>query len=320
MRWGDVRVRHGVLGLATGAAAALFGLLPWIATGMHLPLQNLWADPSVTRSDMPIALLPFSQYQVTLVAALVLVGSATAGLLVRLLGRRLLPVGRWSALAGVLLVQLVALVQTTVVTEAGLHPAPSAQGVADPMTNASELYLTALVAGTLGMIALGAVVFSVLATAPSPVAVVALAVASLAFGAWSNGLVAPISRVPDDSTATTLRLIRWLPAVVTGIGVAATRLRSPARVMGAGVAALVVWVGTAAVTAVASAVGSRVLLARPRELADYAAAVFQAALGPAGHGLGLAAAAAVIGTTGALVVALTVRWRGRPIGSDAASA
>jgi hypothetical protein len=54
-----------------------------------------------------------------------------------------------------------------------------------------------------------------------------------------------------------------------------------------------------------------VLLSRPRELADYAVDVFQAALGPAGHGVALGAAAAVIGTIGAAVVALTARQRGR---------
>jgi hypothetical protein len=278
---------------------------------MRLPLQNLWADASVAPSDMPTVLLPFGQYHVTLVAALVLTGSATAGLVVRLLGARLLPVGRWSALAGVVLVQLVALAQTTVVTEKGLRPARTAPGAAGLTSDPAMLYLTALVAGTVAMIVVGAVVFWVLATASAPLAVVALAVASLAFASWSNGMVAPVGHVPDGSTATALGVIRWLPAVVTGIGVAATRLRGPARVVGAGAAALVVWVGTAAVTAVASAVGSRVLLSRPRELADYAVDVFQAALGPAGHGMALGAAAAVIGTIGAAVVALTARQRGR---------
>lgn len=304
-----------------GLLSAVFGLLPWVTTGMRLPLQNLWADPSVAASDMPAVLLPFSQYHVTLVAALVLTGSATAGLVVRLLGPRLLPAGRWSALTAVVLVQLVALTQTTLAAEKGLRPAGTAPGTttltsSDPAT----LYLTALVAGTVAMVVVGAVVFWVLASASAPLAVVALAVASLAFASWCNGLVAPVGRVPDDAAATALRLTRWLPAVVTGIGVAATRLRSPGRVVGAGVAALVVWVGTAAVTAVASAVGSRVLLARPRELADYALEVFQAALGPAGHGLGLGVAAAVIGTLGAMLVALVVRQRGGLDRTDAASA
>jgi hypothetical protein len=125
------------------------------------------------------------------------------------------------------------------------------------------LYVAALVAGTLAVVALGTVVFWGLATASAPVAVIALAVASLAFAAWCNGLVAPTTRVPDDVTATALRVTRWLPAVVTGIGVAATRLRSPGRGVGAGVAVLVVWVGTAAITAATSALGSRVLLSSP---------------------------------------------------------
>lgn len=310
MQQGDARGRQAVRGGVIGLCAALFGLLPWLVTGMRLPLQNLWADPSVAPSDMPVVLLPFSQYHVTLVAALVLTGSATAGLVVRLLGARLSPLGRWSALAGVVLVQLVALAQTTLATEKGLDPAGAARGPGSLTSDPATLYLTALVAGTFAVVVVGAAVFWALATASAPVAVVALAVASLAFASWCNGLVAPVGRVPDASTATAFRLTRWLPAVVTGLGVAATRLRSPARAVGAAVAALVVWVGTAAVTAVASAVGSRVLLARPRELADYAGAVFQAALGPAGHGLGLGIAAAVIGAVGAAVVAIALRQRG----------
>lgn len=47
--------------LALGAAAAIVGLIPWIITGMRLPLQNLWATDT-RPADMPLALLPFSQY------------------------------------------------------------------------------------------------------------------------------------------------------------------------------------------------------------------------------------------------------------------
>ncbi|MDJ0378729.1 hypothetical protein [Cryobacterium sp. PH31-L1] len=63
--------------LVVGMLAAIVGLLPWLVTGMHLPIQNLWAADSVPE-DMPIALLPFSQYTITLVVAVVVTGSALA--------------------------------------------------------------------------------------------------------------------------------------------------------------------------------------------------------------------------------------------------
>ncbi|MCU1438326.1 MAG: hypothetical protein JWP66_1413 [Naasia sp.] len=60
------RRRVGLLpGVAIGIGAALIGLPPWIVTGMRLPLQNLCAV-EVRPEDMPVALLPFSNYVVTL--------------------------------------------------------------------------------------------------------------------------------------------------------------------------------------------------------------------------------------------------------------
>lgn len=45
--------------LPVGAAAAVLGLLPWIVTGMRLPLQNLWAADTAP-DQMPVAFLPMS--------------------------------------------------------------------------------------------------------------------------------------------------------------------------------------------------------------------------------------------------------------------
>jgi hypothetical protein len=214
------------------------------------------------------------------------------------------------------MVQVGALVQTAVATGAGLRRDPVSAvargGVLGANGDASQVYLTALVVGTAAAVALGAAVFLGISAAPAPLALVALAVASIAFASWCNGLVVAVTGVGDALATDLLRAIRWVPPVVTGLGVAATRLRTPGRVLGSVVALTTLWVGTAAVTAVSSAVGSRVLLSRPRELVDYGAAVFRSALGPAGDGLTLAAAAAVIGVVGAAVVAATAHRRRRP--------
>lgn len=45
--------------LLVGALVAVVGLLPWIVTGMRLPLQNRWAAETLP-GDMPVALLPFN--------------------------------------------------------------------------------------------------------------------------------------------------------------------------------------------------------------------------------------------------------------------
>ncbi|TPW93097.1 hypothetical protein FJ656_35030, partial [Schumannella luteola] len=71
-RWGGALASLGI-----GVAAALLGLLPWILTGMRLPLQNLWAFDALPE-QMPVAWLPLSQYSVTFVLGILVVGAASA--------------------------------------------------------------------------------------------------------------------------------------------------------------------------------------------------------------------------------------------------
>ncbi len=290
------------LGVGTGVLSGVVGLLPWIVTGMRLPLQNLWATPTVDPADMPVALLPFSQYSVGLIGAMLLVGGAVAGLAVRLLGeRRGLP-GRLAtvlAATGLLVVQLVALVQTAVVTGAGLRTDRSiGTGAA---ISAAQVYLVALMAGTLLAIALAVVLLVVLARTAPGVAVVAVAVGALAAGTWVDAfLVSPVG-FADGSVSAVLSVTRWVPAVLVGLGIARTGLTSVGRVIGSVLALAVLWSGSAAVTAVTAALGTRVYLPYPLELASFGAEVFRSALGPAGTGIGSALVALVIGGAGALV-------------------
>lgn len=290
------------LGVGTGVLSGVVGLLPWIVTGMRLPLQNLWATPTVDPADMPVALLPFSQYSIGLIGAMLLVGGAVAGLAVRLLGeRRGLP-GRLAtvlAATGLLVVQLVALVQTAVVTGVGLRTDRSiGTGAA---IGAAQVYLVALIAGTLLAIALAVVLLVVLARTAPGVVVVAVAVGALAAGTWVDAfLVSPVG-FADGSVSAVLSVTRWVPAVLVGLGIARTGLTSVGRVIGSVLALAVLWSGSAAVTAVTAALGTRVYLPYPLELASFGAEVFRSALGPAGTGIGSALVALVIGGAGALV-------------------
>lgn len=299
------------LGVGVGVLSAVVGLLPWIVTGMRLPLQNLWATSTTDAADMPVALLPFSQYSVGLIAAMLLVGGALAGLVVRVLGARLGVSGRLGtvlALSGVLVVQLVALVQAAVVTGAGLRMDTSfGTGAA---ISASQVYLVALVAGTLLAIALALVVLVVLARTRAAVAVVAVALVALATGSWVDAfLVSPVG-FADGSVSAVLAVTRWLPAVLLGLGIAWSGLRTVGQVVGSVLALVVLWTGSAAVTALTSALGTRVYLPYPLELASFGAEVFRSALGPAGTGLGSALVALLIGGAGALVVRW---WRSRAV-------
>jgi len=276
------------------------GLLPWIVTGMRLPLQNLWSSSTTDPADMPVALLPFSQYSVVLIAGLVLVGGAVGGLVGRRLRPRLGRAGVVAAALGLLGVHLVALVETAVVTGAGLSTDRSV-GTSSSLS-AAQVYLAALVVGTIGAIAVALVLFLVLVRVPGPGLVVACAVVALAFGVWVNAFVDPGTRIGDEGTAAVLAVTRWVPAVVLGVAIAVVGIRTAGRVVAAVVSLLVLWTGTAAITAVATAFGSRVYLPYPVDLATFGLQVFGAAIGPAGAGLWNALAAAVIGIAGALVL------------------
>ena len=129
------------IGLAIGCLSGVLGLAPWLITGATLPLQNLW-ESDVLSADMPVSLLPVSQYFAIRILALLVVGGAIAGLAIRLLRPRL-GVRAWTAAAGVALVHCVALLQSFAVVADGLG-----------MTNGSAdaralLYFGGMLGGTL---------------------------------------------------------------------------------------------------------------------------------------------------------------------------
>lgn len=250
-----------------GVAAAVLGLLPWLITGMRLPLQNLWATPTDPDS-MPIVLLPFSQYAITLLAGLLITGSAIAGLVGRATRGRRVRGGLRAMALGVLLVQGVAAFQTSVVVGDGLEPG-----------DRSDLYLTALNAVVILSILIGVVVLVLAARAEVPGAAVALTIGAIASGIWANSLVAPFGSLPTEWTSVLLALTRWVPAILVGIVIAWCGFRTASRVLTVAAALLLLWIAPAAITAVAAAAGTRVLAAYPAEMLDYGVGVFRMAVG-----------------------------------------
>lgn len=248
-----------------GVVASVLGLLPWLVTGMRLPLQNLWADQAAPE-DMPIVLLPFNQYFLSMLAALLVVGGALAGGAARGLRRRLPDRGWWFVLLGLLLTQLFAVVQTSITVRAGLQSRREA-----------DLYVGLLVGLAVFAVAVGALALVLLASAPRAGALVGLGIAAVMLAPWLSGLVAGLAGSPSADLSAAFAVVRWVPAVLIGAGIAWAGLGSLGRVLAAAVTLLALWWTPALITAVTSAAGTRVLARHPGEMLEYGWGVFRSA-------------------------------------------
>ena len=286
-----------VVYLLAGVASAIAGLVPWLITGMRLPVQNLWAS-TVFPGQMPVALLPFSQYALSLIVALIVVGSVIAGIVARASRAQRPRFAVVSLVVSVAAVQVAALVQTTLTVMHGMKD-----------TSASRVYISALVIGSAASIAVGLVLLVLIARAPAAGVVVALSFAAIALQSWLNELVLPFGVASTEPNFGLLAAIRWVPALVVGLAVVWAGIRSIGRVIAAIISLLVLWIAPAAVTAVTSAAGSRVLAAHPAEMLDYGSQVFVSALGMGGDPLFLLVPAIVVMVLGLGARGAMGRWR-----------
>ncbi len=265
MRSAAPRPLRALVWFAIGAGAALVGLLPWLVTGARLPLQNL-SDRGP--DGMPITLLPFSQYYLESIVALLVVGSAIAGIAGRTLAARRPRRGTLALTVGALSVQLVATLQTTL----------AVWGLLESSSRAA-LYLGAIVAVVVVALLVGTLVLLMIARAAVPGAVIALSLAAIVSAAWiGTALRDALLLAPYEVTQPVLLVLRWIPAVLVGAAIAWGGLRSPGRIAAALVSLAALWIGPAFFTAVANAAGARVLAAYPGEMIDYGVGVFFAAL------------------------------------------
>ena len=250
-----------------GVVFAVAGLLPWLATGARLPLQNLWATE--TRPEqMPRVLLPFNQYTVVLIIAVLVTGAAAAGLCAKLLQPRLPRHATLATAIGVLLVQLFALVQTTTVVQAGLSG-----------RRASSLYLAALVMVAVASVLVGVLALTQAAKGSSASNVVGLSIGALALGPWLTQLVHPFGSVSSSPMVNSLLFVsRWAPPVLVGIVIGWAGVRSAGRIIAAGFGLLVLWIVPALTVGLLNAGGSRVLARYPAEMVRFGAEVTVAAL------------------------------------------
>lgn len=247
-----------VLGLLAGGV----GLAPWLVDGMRLPLQNLWASETLP-DDMPLTMLPLSQYLVFRLVALLAVGGLVAGLALRWWD----PVRRRTAvvsvLVGLLLVQVWAAVQSFSVLNEGLEPG-----------SLSRLYADGLLAGTLATILAAVLVAFGVASRKEAPAALGIGVAAVPAGDW---LVAWADTVwPSfDLPVFVPFLAQWFPVLLVGLVLAWCPPNTPGRVAVWIVDLALLWTVPVLVSAVSSALGTRVFWGDVSLMQPYAAAILR---------------------------------------------
>ena len=274
-----------------GAAAALVGLLPWLATGMRLPIQNLWAVETSPEA-MPIVLLPFSQYSLSHVFGLIVTGSAVAGIVARATRPRLSRGGFALLFAGALVVQIAATVQTAVVVRAGLQERTE-----------STLYLAVLVALCVLSILVGAGALALIARAPRAGALIGLTIGAIAVSEWIGVTLRPLSMMSVEWAYNVIGLFQWVTPVLVGFAIAWAGINTVGRIVAAVASLVMIWVAPALMTGVGNAAGSYVLAHDPPAMIEYGLQVFQMALFMPELALRPIIAAVVVAAIG-----LAVRW------------
>ncbi|HLS72453.1 MAG TPA: hypothetical protein VK046_01685 [Actinomycetaceae bacterium] len=282
-----------VVGALLGIAGAVLGLLPWLVSGMPLPLQNLWAVDTMP-ADMPLALLPFNQYLVSQLAAVLVVGGAVAGLAARPLSARLGGRGFLAVPAGLLLVQAVAVVQTAAVVGGGLQE-----------RRESSLYLGLLVALSIFAVLVGVAALWLIARAPRAGALVGLGIGALMLAPWLQAPAA-FGTLATDAGMIVYTLGRWVPAVLVGVAIAWAGIGTVGRAVAAFTVLLALWLVPALIIGVTSAAGTRILARDPAGMLEYGFGVFRLAATSPALVLGPVVAAIAVAALGLVVRSLRV--------------
>jgi len=302
------RAVHPALAFGIGALSALVGLAPWLGTGARMPLQNLWATDTMP-DEMPLVLLPLSNYQAVSAAALLVIGAAIAGTVVAIVRARGLAMSASATLAGLLVVQLAALAQSALALAGGLGDEDRAR-----------LYLWVLIAAALLAMGLGVLALLGIASRRPVPSTLAIAAAAVALGTWLSEALVVVMPGGTGGPVIVWQFAEWLPAVVTGIAVGWCGVRTVGRTLASLAALALIWVGPAALVALFYGLGSRIYLQNPEELVPAMKQAFQMALGSAGQGpqrLAITLSAAVISW---LAFAAWSRTRTAPEGAPTVSA
>ncbi|HKU04418.1 MAG TPA: hypothetical protein VJQ80_16535 [Arthrobacter sp.] len=282
-----------------GILGGLLGLAPWLLTGAHLPVQNLWGRETQP-GDMPVALLPLSQYRSTTLVALLTVGASAAGLALRVLKPARRRFAAACAVGGVLLVHCVAAVQSFAVLSSGLDPEPR-----------SSIYMAGLLGGTIAAIGAGVVALLVLASPSRPDVALGLGLMAVPFASWlAAGAAFPAG--PGGVPIFLTIVWHWLPAVLVGVALSWCGFKPPIRLWVWAVDLALLWLVPALFTSVNYVLGTRAYLGNFSEMAILSREILAATLGPAGGAGPIVLMALGVGLVGALSMAVLARKRRRP--------
>jgi len=291
--------------LLIGILGGVLGLLPWIATGARLPLQNLW-DSEALPADMPPALLPLNQYELIKLVALLTVGGAVAGVAVRIwFSRRNSPARRrpltWCAAAGVLLVQAVATAQSFAVLRDGLAPG-------GPLGSLAGIYFGGLLAGVIAAIIAGIVVLLLVSAQSRGLAALGAGLMAVPFANWAMSWN-DVFFGPGSTQSEVVAPARWIPAVVVGLALAWCGIRRVRYAVVWAVDVGLLWIVPALFISVQYVFGTRGILGDFQEMALTGRQILAATLGPAGGAGPSILVALTIAVLGAGVMELLRRRR-----------
>ena len=260
------------LGWLLGIMAGLLGLAPWLITGAQLPLQNSWGS-QVLPEQMPVSLLPLSQYELTTLVALLTFGGAMAGLAVRIWSPARRRLVAWCAASGVLAVQFSATVQSFTVLDDGLTDGTLAR-----------VYFAGLLAGVIACIAAGLVAFLLLASRSRALVALGAGLMAVPFTSWAGEWVVGLVGQTNVPIAVPT-VARWIPAIIVGCVLAWCGLR-PARRAVVWLADLaLLWVVPALFISVGYVLGTRAMAGDLQEMLLMSRQILAATLGPAGGAL-----------------------------------
>lgn len=272
-----------------GFGAVVLGLLPWIVTGMRLPLQNLWAFETLP-GDMPRVLLPFSQYQLPLILSMLIFGMGLAGMAVRAAPPARRRRAAVLSATGAIGASGLAAIQTGAVVRSGLRDVVQ-----------SRIYFFAVVAVIVIAVIVGLLALFLLALTRPPAASIGAALAALSMASWVGALVVTLgTRMDSQILHGLLTAARWLPALLVGAAMAWCGIGKTGQAAAWVVNLLLLWVVPAALGALAYAAGSRYLAGDMREMASAGIGVLLRSLGPAGGAPWMLMAALLVAVPGAI--------------------
>lgn len=276
--------------LLVGVAAAAFALVPSWVGGARLPLQNLWHAQTMP-DDMPISLLPLSQYYALNIFVMLLLGGVIAGLVVR--WRRLRP--GMAALA-VLAVHVIVAVQSFAALAGG-------HGLLDGSAGSRELlYFAGMLGGVVAGIGLAQLGCWMASRRSVALPALAVALSAVQVASWIGVLFVsfnPIYGYPPEVGM----ILRWVPSVIVAAALIWVGVRPLARLVVWVVGLLVLWMLPAVFTAISAGLGMRVLQGDLREMALVAGQIFPLALAETTLPVVVAVVLAVVGTAVRMLVA-----------------